>query len=84
MQQSATHREGRVRNKLPWVRRLGAMGAGWQRMREHKANINRKHGHLAGGCAEQNAHASLSQAGEGLLKRVFADAVEHSVHTSTT
>jgi hypothetical protein len=37
-------------------------------------------GHLAGGGAEQDAHAALPQAGERLLERVLADAVEDGMH----
>ena len=29
-----THKEGRVRNRLPCVRRLGAMGNGWHVIRQ--------------------------------------------------
>jgi hypothetical protein len=41
-------------------------------------------GYLAGGCAEQDAHAALPQAGEGVLERIAANAVEHAVHAGTT
>jgi hypothetical protein len=86
-----THKEGRVRNRLPCVRRLGAMGNGCHDMRQTERGNERdwlawreKGSNLAGGCAEQDAHAALPQAGEGVLERVAADAVEHAVHAGTT
>ena len=80
-----THKEGRVRNRLPCVRRLGAMGNGCSEMRQSEEVRGRRwEGHLAGGCAEQDAHAALPQAGEGVLERVEAHAVEHAVHAGTT